>query len=258
MKIKGLDALQTQVAEVATRRGLLRVLLALLGVFVLTSLFFLAADRWFSEWMPDGEIVVLALGFLLLSRFFLQRERYQQKYGERAFQAAFMRFNVWGLGIVAASIGHLAYISGPGLPNIWWRPWLQAFGYLLVVGGVLLWWRAVASVGIDSLVMLYVYHPSRGPRFEAGLYSFLRHPIYSAALHIGFGLALIHANWYALLVAILLPLFFLGWVRLVEEPELIQRFPDYAAYRRRVPAFLPKPADYFRTWRLLIFGEPAS
>ncbi len=126
-----------------------------------------------------------------------------------------------------------------------------------MVGGVLLWLRAVSSVGIDSLVMLYVYHPGRGPRFEAGLYSYLRHPIYSAALHIGFGLALIHADWYALLVAILLPLFFLGWVRLVEEPELLQRFPEYAEYRRRVPAFFPSPGDFVRLWQLLIFGELA-
>ncbi len=162
MKIKGLDALRAHVPEVGTTGGLLRVVLALLAVVLLTSMFFLAADRWFPEWMPDGEIVVLALGFLLLSRFFSQRERYQQKYGKRAFQAAFVRFNVWGLGIVAASIGHLGYISGPGLPNIWWRPWLQGLGYVLVAGGVLLWLRAVSSVGIDSLVMLYVYTRARG------------------------------------------------------------------------------------------------
>ncbi len=250
--------MRAQVPEFATASGLLRVVLALLAVFVLTSLFFLAADRWFPEWMPDGEIVMLALGFLLLSRFYSQRERYQKKYGEHAYYAAFTRFSVWGLGVVAASIAHLAYIAGPPLPRVWWTPWLQALGYVSLLGGILLWLRAVMSIGMDSLVMLYVYRPDDGSRSETGLYTLVRHPIYAAALHIGGGLALIHANWYALLVAVLLPLFFLGWVRLVEEPELLRRFPDYAEYRRRVPAFFPKPGNLLGLWRLLLVGAPAK
>ncbi len=253
-KMKGLDELRARVPEVATTWGLLRIVLALLGVVLLTSLFFLAADRWFPEWMPDGEIVVFALGLLLLSRFFSQRERFQHKYGPRAFQAAFIRFNLWGLGIIGASIGHLAYISGPELPNLWWKPWLQALGYVLLIGGVLLALRVLASTGIDTLMMLYVYQPPQGTQLASGLYSMLRHPLYSAAIHIGFGLALIHANWYALLVAVLLPLFVFGWVRLVEEPELLQRFPGYADYRRRVPALAPRPRDLPGLWNLLIFG----
>lgn len=252
--IKGLDALRAHVPEIATTRGLLRVGLALLAVLLVTSLFFLAADRWFPAWMPDGEIVVLALGFLLLSRFFSQRERYWREYGERAYQVAFGRFGIWGLGIIGASLAHLAYISGPALPHVWWKPWLQTAGYLLLAAGLLLWWRAVTSVGIDSLAMLYVYHPAQGPHLQSGLYSMVRHPIYAAALHVGWGLALVHANWYALLVAVLLPLFFLGWTRLVEEKELLQRFPDYAEYRRQVPAFFPKPRTFLKLWKLLILG----
>ena len=254
MSIKGLDELCAQVPEVATTGGLLRAVGALLLVFAATSLFFAAADRWFAAWMPDGEIVVLALGFLLLSRFFSQRERYQRVYGDRAYQVAFARFAIWGLGIVGAALAHLAYIAGPEIPAVWWKPWLQAIGYCLVAGGLLVWLRTVASSGIDSLVMLYVYHPGQGQRLQSGIYSILRHPIYAAAIDIGWGLALIHANWYALLVALLLPLFFLGWVRLVEEPELLQRFPDYAEYRRRVPAFAPHPGHLLKLWKLLITG----
>jgi protein-S-isoprenylcysteine O-methyltransferase Ste14 len=252
MHINGLDRLQERVPEMRGTGGFLRVALAIGGVFVLTSLFFLAADRGFPEWMPDGEIVILALGFLLLTRFYSQRKRYQERYGERAFWMAFTRFNIPGLGIVAASIGHLAYIAGPDIPNVPWRPWLVALGYVLLVGGLLLWLRAVASFGLDSLLMLYVYHPQEGPRLLTGLYQYIRHPVYSAAQHLGFGLAMIHANWYALLVALLLPLFFAGWTRLVEEPELMARFPDYGEYRRRVPAFVPRPGDFFRLWGMLI------
>jgi protein-S-isoprenylcysteine O-methyltransferase Ste14 len=221
----------------------------------MTSLFFLAADVYFPAWMPDGEIVVLAIGFLVLSRFFSQRQRYHERYGLHAFYQAFTRINVWGLGIVGASIGHLGFISGPRIPDVWWRGWLIAVGFFLVLAGILLWLRAVQSAGMDSLMMLYVYWPRDGALIESGLYGMLRHPIYSAALHIGLGLAMIHASWYALIVAVLLPIFFFGWVRLVEERDLIQRFQGYEEYRRRVPAFLPRLENEIRLWRLLITGK---
>ena len=256
MSIRGLGPLRRLVPEVSTKWGLVRVVLAIAAVFLLTTLFFLAADRWFVAWMPDGEIVVLALGFLILSRFFSQRSRYLDKYGSRAYQETFTRFGIPGLGIVGASIAHLAYIAGPEIPAVWWQPWLVAAGYGLLVKGVVLWLRAVTSFRIDSLVMLYVYHPDDGQRLESGLYGVLRHPIYAAALDVGFGLALIHTNWYALLVALILPLFFAGWIRLVEEPELIKRFPDYEQYRKRVPAFTPRPRDWMAFITILLTGRP--
>ncbi len=235
--------------------GLLRPLLALTAVFVLASLFFLAADRYFAEWMPDGEIVILALGLLILSRFFSQKARYVQSYGEGAYSTAFARFAIPGMGLVFASIAHLGYIAGPDIPNLWWTAWLKGLGYLLVGVGLLLCLRAAQTAGFDSLLMLYVYYPQEGMQLRSGIYRTIRHPIYAAAQNIGFGLAFIHANWYALLVAVLLPLFYAGWIRLVEEPELLRRFPDYAQYRREVPAFAPAPADLWMFWRCLLRGD---
>jgi len=255
MEFKGLDVLQAHIPDSRAPGALWQVPLWIAVVFVLTTLFFVAADRGFAEWMPDGEIVVLALGFLILSRFFSQRHHYRRKYGERAFAAAFTRFSIPGLGIIMASIAHLAYIAGPGIPGVWWRVWLIALGYALVLIGITLWVRSVLALGIDNLVMLYVYFPAEGQKNTVSIIGMLRHPIYSAALDIGFGLALIHANWYALLVALLLPIFYAGWVRLEEEPELMERFPDYAAYRKRVPAFTPKPSDVPRFARFLLLGR---
>ena len=91
--------------------------------------------------------------------------------------------------------------------------------------------------------MLYVYYPQESRIVNSSIYSVLRHPIYAAVLYIGIGLAFIHANWYALLVALILPLILMGWVRLVEEKELLERFPGYADYRKHVPAFWAKPHD---------------
>ncbi len=239
--------------QVDSDRNPVRRLLGILGVMLLTCLFFLGADRYFPEWMPDGEIVVLALGLLILSRLFSQREKYQQRYGELAYRTAFWRFGVPGLGIIGGSFAHLAYIAGPEIPGVWWKPWLMGVGWFLVTGGTLLASRTIEAMGLDTLMMRHVYERGDRPRADSGLYALIRHPLYSAGMHISFGLAFIHANWYALLVALLIPLFFFGWIRLVEERELLQRFPDYDEYRRRIPAFLPTtPANEVKLWRILL------
>jgi len=200
--------------------------------------------------------VVLAVGFLILSRFFSQKDRYLARFGEQAYARAFVSFGIPGLGILFGAIAHLAYMPGPLIPEVWWRPIIIAIGWLALLIGVLLWWRAVSALGIDNLTLLYVYFPAERRIVDNGIYHLIRHPIYGAALHIGAGLALVHASWYSLLVALILPLFFFGWIRLVEEPELIRQFPKYMEYRRGVPAFAPRLRDLARFWRLLLFGEP--
>ena len=254
MEIKGLETLREHVPEIRTTGGLALAILSIIAVFIVTSLFFILVDIRFIEWLPDGEIVIMALGFLIMSRFYSQKKTYLQKYGEFAYRNAFARFNIPGLGIVLASIAHLGYIVGPGIPGVWWRSILIAVGWIFVVVGVALWLRSVIAFGLDNLAMLYVYFPSESRMTDSSIYQILRHPVYGAALYIGVGLSLIHANWYALLVALILPVFLTGWVRLVEEKELLERFPDYASYRKRVPAFWPRVQDSIKFWRFLILG----
>ncbi len=254
MGLKGLDQLRKHVPELRTQVGLVLVLFSFAVVFAITTLFFILADRRFPEWMPDGEIVVMALGFLILSRFFSQKTIYQQKYGALAYRNAFARFNIPGLGIIFASIAHLGYIVGPEIPDLWWKSILMAFGWVFVVIAVVLWTRAVATFGVDYLAMLYVYFPDESHMVKSSIYEVLRHPIYAAALYLGLGLSLIHASWYALLVALILPVFLTGWIRLVEERELLERFPDYADYRKQVPAFWARPRDLAKFYRFLLLG----
>lgn len=255
MKMKGFDNLRRHVSEFETPKGVAAAILALAAVIAFTSLFFAMVDRGFSEWMPDGEIVVMALGFLILSRFFSQKDRYREKYGERAYRNAFVNFCIPGLGIVFASIAHMGYMAGPGIPDLWWRSVLVDLGLFLIVLGAALWLRSAASFGADNLAMLYVYFPDEGHIVDSSIHSVLRHPIYAAALYIGIGLALAHANWYALLVALILPIFLTGWIRLVEEKELIERFPDYVQYRKRVPAFWAKPRQLAVFYRFIFLGR---
>jgi protein-S-isoprenylcysteine O-methyltransferase Ste14 len=69
-------------------------------------------------------------------------------------------------------------------------------------------------------------------------------------------LALLNGTWFALTCVLIFMLGLWGWVRLVEEKELLERFgPSYAEYRRRVPAFWPRPRDLGRFFKFLITGS---
>ena len=253
-RLKGLGELRSRAPEFKTNGGTLRTIGIGGAVFLLTSAFFMLVDRGFPEWMPDGEILLAALGFLVLSLFYERRPDYETRFAEGAYGRALRAFAMPGLGIIAAAIGHLAYMPGPAIPDLWWKPLLVGLGWLLLALGTTLWLRAVQALGIDTLFMLHVYYPQDGTHVCSGLYSYVRHPIYAAALRVAVGLALIYANWYALLVLPVMWLLFVAWIRLVEEKELVSRFPEYASYRRRVPAFGPLPRNVGRFWRLVFTG----
>jgi protein-S-isoprenylcysteine O-methyltransferase Ste14 len=254
MELKGIHQLRKHLPDLSTSSGGLRLAIIFLFSLGMTVAFFYWVDLVIPDWMPDGEIILIALAFLILAQFFTRRRAYQQRYGELAYRNAFVRFVVPGLGILFAAIAHLAYMPGPEIPNIWWKPILVAAGYLFVAIGASLWIRSLLTFGADNVALLYVYYPDESRLINTSIYSILRHPIYSAGLNIAIGLAFIHANWYSLVVIVLLPLGFTGWTRLVEEKELITRLPDYVEYRRRVPAFWARLPDLGKFYRFLITG----
>jgi protein-S-isoprenylcysteine O-methyltransferase Ste14 len=77
-----------------------------------------------------------------------------------------------------------------------------------------------------------------------GLYGYVRHPLYAGSFLLGLGLSLVLRDGLLLLAYI--PVFWLSHAPVIrrEEADLEQRFgPEYATYRRRVPALLPRPAS---------------
>ena len=129
-------------------------------------------------------------------------------------------------------------------------------GWVLIAAGTLLGLRTVLTFGVDNLTMLYVYYPEESRFVNHKIYNILRHPAYAAVQCIAFGLALLNGSWSALACALILSLGLWGWVRLVEENELIERFgPAYIEYRQRVPAFLPRPRDLTGLFEFLIAGR---
>src|SRR5262245_44113756 len=115
MSIKGFDQLQKHFPDLQTSGGRARMVLLQVFWIALTLAFFYWVDAVFAEWMPDGEIVFLTLGFLLLAQFFRRKTAYQARYGALAYRHAFVRFAMPGLGILFAAIIHLAYMPGVAL-----------------------------------------------------------------------------------------------------------------------------------------------
>lgn len=106
---------------------------------------------------------------------------------------------------------------------------------LLVASGV------IALVGFLNLGRNLSPHPKPGPRttlVQHGIYTFMRHPLYTSLMVGSFGWGLVWQSLSTLVVAVIL-VFVLDAKARVEERWLHQRFPAYADYARRVRRFIP-------------------
>jgi protein-S-isoprenylcysteine O-methyltransferase Ste14 len=254
MNIKGFGELRRHFHDLTSLGGRLRIALTALAIFALTTIYFLVSDQ-IPTWTIDSQIVVMTIGFLFFSLFFVKRSEYLEKYGELAYRNAFMRFALPGLAVLFAAIAHIAYMNGPKWPPGRLTTLMAVLGIYWVIVGIILWIRAVLTFGVDYLTMLYVYFPENGRIANTSIYDILRHPIYAAALRIGLGLALLNTSIYALVFMPFLPLGLYGFVHLVEEKELLGRFPEYGEYRKRVPAFWARPDKLISFHTFLITGK---
>ncbi len=254
MQLKGLDELNKYVPELNSTGGKLKFAFRFSLIFFLVTIYFVLTDQ-IPTWTLDSQIVVMALGYLLLSRFFTQRKKYIETYKETAYHQAFSRFVIPGLAVIFAALAHIAYMNGPKFTQPAIIAILSTLGWLLLIVGSVLWFRSAFAFGLDYLTMLYVYHPAEGRIVNSSIYNILRHPIYAGALRVGIGLACLNMGIYALAFAFLLPLGVTGWVRLVEEKELLERIPTYSEYRKRTPAFWVSPRNIWLFWKFIFLGK---
>lgn len=113
---------------------------------------------------------------------------------------------------------------------------LARAGAVLLIAGVALAVMGAASLG-DNLTPYP--KPRDGARLvTSGAYAIVRHPIYTALVAIAFGWGLASRRLPTIAAAFaLLILFDLKSRR--EERWLVERFPEYAEYQRRVRKLIP-------------------
>jgi protein-S-isoprenylcysteine O-methyltransferase Ste14 len=129
----------------------------------------------------------------------------------------------------------LAGTLGPA----WGDPWLaigRVVGAVLIGTGVV-----VAGLGLLGLRenLTAVPRPvADGRLIDTGVYGLVRHPIYSGIVLAAVGWGLVAASAAAVLVAVLLGVFFDLKSRR-EEAWLLAAYPAYADYGRRVRKLIP-------------------
>ena len=126
----------------------------------------------------------------------------------------------------------------PGLPD--WPATLarilRIVGLFLMVGGGGLLLAGLLQLG-SSLSPLP--SPRQHARLvQSGPYRLVRHPMYAGGIVLAYGWALVVHGWLTLVYATVLVVF-LNIKSTREERWLMQRFPDYVDYQRRVRKLIP-------------------
>ncbi len=106
---------------------------------------------------------------------------------------------------------------------------------LILIGGVLL---VAGGVRLGASLTPLPYPKEEASLVETGPYALVRHPMYSGGLILAVGWALGVQGWLTLLYAAVMFLF-LDVKSRREERWLVEKFPGYAAYRRRVRKLIP-------------------
>jgi protein-S-isoprenylcysteine O-methyltransferase Ste14 len=126
----------------------------------------------------------------------------------------------------------------PGGPE-WsppFAPQRQAIGAILVAAGGAFFLAGLFRLG--SALTPQPYPKEGAALVQTGPYALVRHPLYSGGLFASFGIALMVSGWLTFgYVAALFAL--LDIKSRQEERWLSQKFPEYAAYRRRVRKLVP-------------------
>src|SRR3989304_8099790 len=231
--MNGSEAVLNHVPELKQRSRRVIALLIALSCFALATAGMVIVDVLWPQWTALGQNAGVMLGFVISAQFFWRRRGYREKYGDRCYRNAFLHFMLPGLPFMFAAIFHTAYVPGMRLPLNGVTPIVSMIGLYLLVTGALLYVRAYLVFGTDNLAMLYVYFPAEGRMVNSSVYSILRHPAYSGAIRMGLAFGLWRGTWFSVLFGLFMPVGLTLWLRLLEEPEVIERVGGgYAASRR--------------------------
>ena len=128
--------------------------------------------------------------------------------------------------------------SWPGVPEWGARYVLLASvagGVLFLVGGIL---AAAGAFNLGRNLTPLPRPKNNAELVVTGAYRIVRHPIYSGLTFMAFGWGLWLHSWPTIMYALLLFVFFDVKSRR-EERWLMEKFPEYAAYRKRVRRLIP-------------------
>ncbi|MHA1458918.1 MAG: methyltransferase family protein, partial [Promethearchaeota archaeon] len=219
-----------------------------------------------------GPFIIISIGFLVVRKFWMVRDKYLSKYGNKAYQKAF-KFVVIGIPMLFSVIVHSFFstdliipygiddtisrylgvpISGLILGFPFYIFYIRLIMSIFFVGlGLTVVSKALNFFGIDYMALVYLFYPEESTLQNHEIYSILRHPTYHALVLISTGSIFFSFSIYSVIYFLIFLVGINIHTKHVEEKELIERFgEEYKKYRETVPAFFVKLKDlkrYFST-----------
>ena len=144
--------------------------------------------------------------------------------------------------VVVQSLLIILIAVGPRTWNGWpsWPfpggPVVLISGLAFLVGGACLAGAGGATLG--AALTPLPYPAANGVLRVTGAFRMVRHPMYSGVILAAFGWALVAHGWLTILYA-LVGFAFLDVKSRREEQWLVERYPDYPAYQRRIRKLIP-------------------
>ena len=141
---------------------------------------------------------------------------------------------VSGAGVAAGTAVRAVPATSIGISE----PWLLGISLLLLVGGLVIRWTAILTLGSFFNTSVAIRQDHRVVR--AGLFRLVRHPSYSGLFLLFLGMALSFGNWLSL-AAIVVPFLAALLYRIrVEESSLAEALgQDYVEYCKATKRLLP-------------------
>jgi len=114
---------------------------------------------------------------------------------------------------------------------------LIASGYLAIAGAILLKKQGKKEISRDDKALFQFEKTSE--LVDRGIYTYIRHPLYSSLLFLTWGIFMKHTSYFLLLIAILSTAF-LFITAILDERECVQYFGEkYRDYMKRSKRFVP-------------------
>lgn len=114
--------------------------------------------------------------------------------------------------------------------------WLRALGaFIIIAAGVVV---IMGALALGRSLTPFPKPVPGGRLVTSGIYGMVRHPLYTAVIFATFGWGLLTANLLVIgLVAVVF--LFVDQKSRREEKWLMEAYPEYAGYRRRVRKLIP-------------------
>jgi protein-S-isoprenylcysteine O-methyltransferase Ste14 len=185
--------------------------------------------------MPEiPRLIILSCWLVLLLYWLISWFAVKATAERRSFASSLSyRIPMFIGGVLAAKFGVPYPLNIKLTPHTIWTEWIAA-GVCVTGLGIAIWSRRTLADNWSSDVRFKQGHEL----MQTGPYRFVRHPIYTGVLLMCFTLAIQFGRLHCWLGALIIVLGV--WIKLKqEETVMLQHFPEYAAYRKRVKALVP-------------------